>query len=60
MTYITLTNNITGQNFYFLVEVVNYTQLYARLGVLMEQLAAIENVSPANISHIITETALAA
>lgn len=60
MTYLTLTNNITGQQFFFTVQVINWTQFYSRLGVLMFQLSVIENVSPENITHTITETALAA
>lgn len=50
-----LTNNITGQCFYFTVQVNNWTQFYSRLSVLMLQLAIIENVAAENISHIITD-----
>ena len=60
MTTITITNNLTGQVFYFYVEVINQTQLYARLRVLMAQLAVIENVNPANLSHTITSPLIAA
>ncbi len=60
MTEITLTNNITGQEFYFSVVVVNYTQFYSRLSVLMAQLAIIEGVSPWNISHAVSGLELAA
>lgn len=49
-----LKNNITGQSFYYDVQVVNWTQFYNRLSVLMLQLSIIEQVSPANISHTIT------
>lgn len=60
MTTITITNNITGQRFHFYVEVVNHTQMYNRLRVLMAQLAVIENVNPANLSHTINSPLLAA
>ena len=60
MTYITITNNITGQQFDFRVVVVNRVQFYNRLNSIMSQLAVIENVHPANLSHTITETAIAA
>ena len=52
---LTLTNNISGQCFYFTVHVNNWTQFYSRLSVLMLQLAIIENVAAENISHIITD-----
>ena len=60
MTHVTLTNNITGQHFHFYVVVVNMTQFWARLNVLMTQLSIIEGVSPANISHTVTGLDLAA
>lgn len=52
-----LKNNITGQSFSYTVQVVNWTQFYNRLSVLMTQLAIIENVAPENISHTITNKA---
>ena len=52
-----LTNNITGQDFSFKLEVSNWTQYYNRVSVIMYQLSIIENVNPENISHIITEKA---
>ena len=55
-----LINTITGQSFSYTVQVNNWTQFYSRLSVLMAQLAIIEDVSPNNITHIITGTALAA
>jgi len=55
-----LINNITGQSYSYQVQVNNWTQFYNRLGVIMEQLAVIEGVSPANISHNITAVLLAA
>ena len=55
-----LTNTMTGQLYSYQVQVNNLTQFYNRLGVLMEQLAIIEDVSPANISHNITAVLLAA
>ena len=55
-----LTNTMTGQLYSYQVQVNNLTQFYNRLGVLMEQLAVIEDVSPANISHNITAVLLAA
>ena len=57
---LTLTNAMTGQQFYFTVQVFSWTQFYNRLSVLMEQLAVIEQVSPSNISHLITNAAIAA
>ena len=55
-----LTNTITGQSYGYQVQVNNNVQFYSRLNVLMEQLAMIEDVSPANISHNITAVLLAA
>ena len=55
-----LTNNITFQTFTYQVQVVNWTQFYNRLGVLMTQLAIIEQVNPNNITHTITENRIAA
>ena len=55
-----LTNTITGQAYSYQVQVCNNTQFYNRLGVIMEQLAVIEDVSPANISHNITAVLIAA
>lgn len=60
MTTITITNNITGQQFFFYVEVVNMTQLYARVRVLMTQISIIENINENNVSHTITSPLLAA
>ena len=57
---LTLTNAMTDQQFYFTVQVFSWTQFYNRLSVLMEQLAVIEQVSPSNISHLITNSRLAA
>lgn len=60
MTYITITNNLTGQEFHYYVEVVNYTQMYSRLRVIMRQLAIIEHINPANLSYNIESPLLAA
>lgn len=48
---ITLTNNLTGQEFTYYVVVSNKTQLYSRIRVLMIQLSNIEQVDLNNISH---------
>ena len=55
-----LSNNMTGQQYTYQVQVNNWTQFWNRLSVIMEQLAIIEHVAPANISHTITERRLAA
>ena len=53
-----LKENMTGQACYYDVQVVNWTQFYDRLSVLMLQLSIIEQVAPANISHTITNKAV--
>lgn len=53
-----LTNTMTGQQYFYNIQISNWTQFYSRLGVLMGQLAVIEDVSPANISHTITNQAV--
>ena len=60
MTEVILTNTMTGQQFFYSVEVVNLTQFYDRLGRIMSQLAVIEGVNPNNIQSTINHAAIAA
>ena len=39
-----LTNTMTGQQYFYNIQISNWTQFYSRLGVLMGQLAVIEGV----------------
>lgn len=50
MTHFTLTNNLTGQVFDFYIDYINNIHFYYRVSVIMEQIAVIEDIDPANIT----------